>query len=163
MSPRLARRIAVPAAALLVSLLATGCGGIDASAAPEDATTEDFCLTWVRQVTTLVAKVQAEVTAERRLPAGEEIADVFHAWAEEMRDVGTPSGMSDEARQGFEDALESTADLGADDFDPEDYEEDVDLVEEWASLSSEEFHTSRAFSTYLQDTCSPLYRERGLL
>ena len=79
MSPHLARRVAVPAAALLLSVLATGCGGIDASAAPKDATTEDFCLTWVRQVTTLVAKMQAEVTQERRMPSGEEVAGVFHA------------------------------------------------------------------------------------
>ncbi|WP_374454606.1 hypothetical protein [Nocardioides sp.] len=158
------RRLAVPAAALVLSLLATGCGGgIDASAAPEDATTDDFCLTWVRQVTTLVAKVQADVTQERQLPTGEEVADVFHAWAEEMKGVGTPSGMSDEARTGFKEALEQTADLDADDFDPEDYADDVDLVAEWASLSSEEFHTTRALSTYIQDTCSSLYRERGLL
>lgn len=143
----------------LTALLATACGGVDASAAPTDASEVDFCMTWVKQVTDAATFMLERVQAGQA-PTGEDVATLTNDWVAEMVVVGTPSGMPGEARAWFESALEE--DVDSDDLDPADYA-DYDPVAEWDELSGEEFTQARALNTYIQDTCNPLYRERGLL
>lgn len=79
------------ASLLLVAGTAVGCGG-----APTDASKKDFC----EQVT----------------KAGEmESADDAKDWGKEMEDVGTPKGISDDARDGFEIVVDAAKDAEEED------------------------------------------------
>lgn len=83
-------------AALLVVVLAAGCGGVDA---PTDATGEDFCGVWDQL---------ADAST------GEDLR-VFGATLEQ---VGTPAEIPSDAREGFEVVVRTVADLDPeDDFD----------------------------------------------
>ncbi|CUR62203.1 exported hypothetical protein [metagenome] len=143
----------------LTAVLASGCGGVDSSGAPKTATEVDFCMTWVKQGTDAQAFLERKIR-DRAMPTAEEIASLSNDWIAEMVAVGTPSDMPDEARAWFEAALDEEVD--ADDVDPADYE-DYDPASEWDELSGEEFTQARALNTYIQDTCTALWRERGLL
>ena len=109
-----------------------------------------------------IPKLVAEIGHQQRsLPTGEELAGGRHNdWIDEIAAVGTPEGISKEARRGFENWIES--DIDPEDVDPDEFA-DFDAAKEWDDLSSEDYHAARAYNTYLADTCSASSRDRGLL
>ena len=120
---------------LLVAGTATGCGddggggGGGAGGAPEDASVEDFCKPFTDAENDEDAKV----------------ADV----ADDLKDVGTPKDIPDDARQGFEFLIENAEDL---DKNSEDLDDEQAFKDKYGD---DEFKQIEAFITYLATTCAP--------
>jgi hypothetical protein len=98
-------RAAVSALALLLGVVLAGCGG---GGAPTDASEKDFCA------------AQADLFADIDLsgdPSNDEVAASLHHWADEVEEVGTPKGISDDARSGFEEVVDLARAVDAEDFD----------------------------------------------
>jgi hypothetical protein len=126
------------ASLVLVGGAAVGCGS---GGAPTDATEEEFCDGFSSLFTDMAELADADDA---------EIVRGIKDWAATMEEIGTPEGISDEEREGFERSLQLISDLD-EDASPEDFEK---LDEE---LSEEEQDAVDAFDTYTTDTCgSPL-------
>jgi hypothetical protein len=125
--------------ALVASL--TACGGSDGgsgSAAPDDASTDDFC----GGFNGLFEKVLAQATS------GDSSAMIaaLKDWAGDMEDIGTPSDMPDDARHGFELFVEQAKDL----------DEDAtlaDLEKLGEDFSEEDQADGEAFSAWTEANC----------
>jgi hypothetical protein len=104
---------------LVVAGVTAACG------APSDASTGDFC--------EAVDKVSHNATDY------DEMRDA----AAELNDVGTPDGISDDARDGFE--------ISMDAFDDSEDEKDLEQAQE--DLSSDEKKKVEAFNSYIDKTC----------
>jgi hypothetical protein len=120
----------VAASLLLVGFGATACGG-GADSAPKDASVEDFC-------TALTGF--GESTDNRK------VADV----ADTLKDVGTPEGIPDDARKGFEFIIDNASkidDLGDQISDQQAFED---------AFSAEAATQLLALFTYYGTTCSNL-------
>ncbi len=114
------RRVLVGATLLLVTGMTAACG------APEDASKGDFC------------------DAVDEVVSSASDYDKAKDAAAELGDVGTPDGISDDAREGFE--------LSIDAFDESDDEKDLEKAQE--DLSSDEKKKVQAFGAYVDKTCS---------
>lgn len=123
---------------LLLGAALTGCGGADASAAPQDATRADFCDAYASQVETL-ATLDPQKDADRAV-AG------LQDWAEQGRDVGTPKDMPADARRGFETIVEEISAL-----DPDATARDLERIGEDVGRRAE--RDLAAFGEYAVATC----------
>ena len=117
------------ASLLLVAGTATACGGDggDAGGAPEDASVEEFC------------KPFTDAADDAK------VGDV----ADELRDVGTPEDIPDDARKGFEFLIENAEDLDKNQETLDDEEAFKD------KYGDDEFAQIEAFIEYLGKTCVP--------
>ena len=125
------------ASLVLVAGTAAGCGG----GAPSDASTGDFC-----GAITKIGEASAGAVGEE--PTEEQIKAVKEAFAD-FEDVGTPEGIPDDAREGFELIVESVADVD-DDASAEDLEKAGD------DFSGDDEKKAEAFNDYVGETCSDL-------
>lgn len=107
---------------LLVLVLAAGCGG---AAAPTDAAVGDFCAVW-----------------DRLADAG--TGEDLRAFGAGLEQVGTPRGIPDDAREGFEVVLRTVGDL-----DPDDDLDDIASE----GLSEADLDDAREFLGYGRRTC----------
>ena len=103
--------------------------GDDGGGAPEEASVEEFCKPFT--------DAQADADAK--------VADV----ADELKEVGTPKDIPDDARKGFEFLIDNAEDLdkNSDDLDDEEAFKD--------KYGDEEFAQIEAFIEYLAKTCVP--------
>jgi hypothetical protein len=108
------------ASLLLVAGTAVGCGG-----APTDASKKDFC-----EQATKMGSVES--------------ADDAQDWGKEMEDVGTPEGISDDARDGFEVIVDAAKDAEEDDGKMKD-----------PDLSKDDEKKVEAYGEYVGKECSP--------
>ena len=132
------------AALVLVGGSAVSCGGGGAGAdAPTDASESEFCDAY----TSLFSDLGDLAGAGGEAPPEDEMLKSFQDWAQKMEDVGTPEGISDDARQGFELTIEEVNDLEAEDLDQ------ASLDDLSSDASDEEKEQAEAFNTYLTDTC----------
>jgi len=131
-------RIQLPAVvgALLVALSLSACGG-----APTDASKTEFCA---------AAANRSWVDDLGSDPDGEAIVDGLQKWGDELTEVGTPEGISDDARKGFEITVDYLGDLDPDDF--EDLDDVGSLVDD---LSDDEQEKVDAFNEYVTESCVP--------
>ena len=160
---RVMARLQIGAGAIALSAFAAGCGGLEADGAPTAATDQEFCLTYAQLASDLAATYrQALGATEAAIPGGDEVAEVMHQWSADMVAVGTPDSISSEARTGFELWVEQAADIDGGDLDPATLD-GMDPSEALDDMSTEDFNRVRAFNTFVADTCSHLYRERGIL
>lgn len=128
---------ALPLGAAVVLALALGaCGG-----APTEASKTEFCA---------AAADQSWADDLGSDPDGDAIADAFHEWGDELNDVGTPEGIPDDAREGFEITVDYLRHVEGDDFD------DLDAVGPADDeLSDEEEEKVTSFDEYVNATCQP--------
>lgn len=129
------------ALAVLVLTLAAGlsaCGG----GGPGDATEQEFC--------DAQGSLFSGLGDSDAMPSEEELAGAFQDWGEELESVGTPEGMPEDARAGFEAMVEQVKGVDARDFSGEDLGGELDQL---AEDSSEE---ARALTEYVSKTCSGL-------
>ena len=122
-------RIALAAAGLvLVGGMTTACGG--AGSAPDDASDKDFC------------------KALKGVPTGEDSSqEDLDKWVSTLKDTGTPKGISDDERKGFEVLVDALDDVDVDDVkDNSDFE---DLVKDSGDLKN-----ATKFSAYYEKTCT---------
>src|ERR687897_1054781 len=104
-------RLTVTSAALLVGAVTTACGG-GGGGAPSDASEKDFCAAQ----SSLVENLLPDDMADPEMPSNEDMAKAVQDWGAEIEEVGTPEGISDDARAGFEAVVEQADDIDASDF-----------------------------------------------
>lgn len=103
------RAVLASLAGLALAASMTACGGSEGgsgSSAPDNASTSDFC----DGFNGLFEKVLAEGASDDSSAMISALKD----WAGEMEDIGTPSDMSDDARNGFELFIDQAKDLDED-------------------------------------------------
>ena len=132
------------ASLVLIGGSAVACGG----GAPADASKGDFCNTQ------LSIMDDVDMTDPQNEPDEKELASAIQSWGERMEKVGTPKGISDDARAGFEQIVDQAKDIDADDLDKDDLSK---LDEE---LSGDEKKNGEAFSTYVSETCADMIQDQ---
>jgi hypothetical protein len=143
-------RLALTSAVLVLGALTSACGGGDGGSggasgggAPTDATKDEFCSTQ----TGLFKELMGDMT---EMPTNEQMATAVKDWAKKLEDVGTPEGISDDARAGFEDLIEQARDIDAADFSIDKLDE---LAKGGEGASKEVQKQATAFADYLTETC----------
>jgi len=121
----------VLAGLVLVGGLATACGG-GGSDAPDDASKDDFCEAF-----------EAAPTDEK--PSQDDVDE----WVDAMKDAGTPDGISEDERHGFEVLVDAVDDADVDDL--EDTSSFEDVVEDKDDRKDVE-----KFFAYYAKTCADL-------
>ncbi|NYE36261.1 hypothetical protein F4692_001365 [Nocardioides cavernae] len=135
-------RLTLSSTVLLVGAVTSACGG--GGGAPTDASEDSFCKAANSLFTDLVPQDATE------MPSEADMAKAVTDWGSKMEEVGTPEGISDDARAGFETVVDQAKDIDADDFSMENLEE---LQAGGEEASAEEKKQAEAFGTYLTDTC----------
>jgi hypothetical protein len=133
-------RLSAAAGLVLLAGLLAGCGGEGGDggeAAPDDATQEEFCEAYAGLFSSFGEMDPGDTSAGIR---------AFQDWSEEMRDVGTPEDIPEDARRGFEVMLDSI-----DDIDPDATEEELNQLGE--DLSQGEQDSGTAFVTWATQEC----------
>jgi hypothetical protein len=147
------RLAAAGSTAALLAFSLTACGGdasTDASqksSAPTDASTDDFCEAF-NSSTDVFADIDPE--GEPSEQAGEAV-DAFKEYADKLEKVGTPDGISDDEREGFEIIVEELGDL--DEGEVEKYLEDPS-GEDIAQVSEDDEKKVDAFTAYAGEECA---------
>ncbi|MDN4172095.1 hypothetical protein QWY28_03995 [Nocardioides sp. SOB77] len=137
------RRAAATSSLLLLAPFAAACGGDDeASSAPQDASTEDFCEAYSSIFDSLLA-APSEGSQEEQEQAA---VDALKEWTEQMREVGTPEDLPDDARDGFELVLDEASDI-EDVSDLQDLDDNQDY-------SESEQEASQALNTWIAENCA---------
>jgi hypothetical protein len=135
------RYTAASSAAVLLALSLSACGG-----APTDASTKAFCEAF-NSSTDVFADIDPE--GEPSEQAGKAV-DAFKEYADKLEEVGTPEGISDEEREGFELIVDELGDL--DEGEVEKYLEDPS-GEDIAQVSEDDQKKVDAFTTYAGEEC----------
>ncbi|MBC2932226.1 hypothetical protein [Nocardioides sp. zg-1228] len=129
------------AAVLLAATSACGAGE-----PPTDADEDRFCDT----ADSLMSGLLPEDPTDSELPRDEDMARAVRDWGARMEEVGTPAGIPDEARKGFEAVVEQAKGMDASDFSLETLRE----LEGGGADSSEQVQAQTdAFGDYLAETC----------
>lgn len=136
-------RLALTSTVLLVGVATSACGGGGALA---DASEKDFCDTQ----SSLFDDLLPEDMANPELPSNEEMARAVKDWGRELEEIGTPDGISDDARAGFEQLVEQAREIDATDFTIDQLEE---LEQGGADASEAAQREAEAFADYLTKTC----------
>ncbi len=137
------RRLASIGAAAALGLSLSACSGSPGTSAPSDASEDDFCEAY--------SSLQERVFEDLDLGATEEeqaqkVADAVRAWAEDLAAAGTPEGIPDEAREGYEVFVDAVQDL------PDDVTT-ADLDDLERDLSEDEQAAAEDFTSYAEDLC----------
>ena len=134
------RIVGAGSAAVLLAFSLTACGG-----APTDASKEDFCDAF-NSAEEIFADIDSE--AEAKDQAGD-VTDAYKEFADKLEEVGTPDGISDDAREGFEIFVEELGDLDEDDVEKflEDPEKDI------AEVSKDDEKKVNEFTEYAGKEC----------
>jgi len=119
------RRVAAVSAPVLLALSLTACGG-GGSGAPDDASAEDFCATFLEIST---------------VEDGADIKD----FGEKLEEVGTPEDINEDERAGFEVFVEALSEV--------DDDASIDDIEE-PDISEEDDANGDAFLEYASTTCA---------
>lgn len=127
---------------VLLAGLVTACGGggeagAGGEGAPGDASRQEFCEAY--------AGLFADFGAIDPDDTGAGI-EAFQAWADDMRQVGTPEDIPEDARRGFTVVLDSISEI-----DPDATEEELAALGE--DLSQGDQDSGQAFVEYATETC----------
>lgn len=129
-------------AAVLLAFSLTACGG---SGAPSDASTDDFCEAFNGQV-----EAFSDIDPESsEADQAEAIVDGLQKWSDDLEEVGTPEGISDDAREGFEITVKEIGDLDADDVEKSLKDGNSDFAE----ISKDDEKKAEAFNKYASEEC----------
>lgn len=134
------RRVAAVSVPLLLAVSLSACGsdggGSDAPAAPDNASTDTFCQTYL------------DASESLNTDDTDEAVDAAHQLADQLAETGTPEDMSDAERNGFEKFVEFLG--GVDSGDVDDLEgQDV------ADVFGDDAGDVEAFLTYIGSSCVP--------
>ncbi|WP_436701047.1 hypothetical protein [Nocardioides sp. BYT-33-1] len=135
------RPLAAAGAAVLLGLTLTACGG---SSYPSDASEEKFC-GGVEDVITATTSVAGDE------PTEDEWKDLQKAYGE-FGDIGTPDGIGDTERNGFEVLIDTITDLDYDEAKKSFGDEDGD--DSIPGVSKDDEKDAEAFFEYAQKTCA---------
>ena len=155
---KLKRALATGAAVVIAGFSLTACGdddgggnggsgnGSDAGDAPDGATTEEFCGVWTD-----------DSLGGSEGDSPDEQADAAHEAADKLAEVGTPEGMDESARNGFEVFVEFLSKVDGDDIESFTNANpgDPDAFAESLGIDKEEGENVIAFITYSAQECVP--------
>src|SRR5690349_5488407 len=110
-------RLTLTSAVLLVGTVTSACGG--GGGAPSDASKDGFC----EAANSLMSDLMPADTTTPELPSDEDMAKAVKDWGSRMEEVGTPEGISDDARKGFESVVDQAKEIDAEDFSMDNLEE----------------------------------------
>ena len=122
-----------------LALVAGATAGCGASGPPTDASEKDFCGVF-EDFYAEMGEMGADASTSDGIKALKKVA-------EELKEVGTPEDISDDAREGFELTIEAIESIEDDATE----EEIGKLLEE--DFSKEEQEKADAFDEYLEKTC----------
>lgn len=128
-------RHATVGATVLLGLSLSACGG-----PPDDASVADFCA---------AVDDKSWASGLDEGSSGEEIVDALGEWGDQLEETGTPDGIPDDAREGFEITIDTLHDLDADDFDSAD-----DIGDVTGELSQDEQDKVDALNAYKTEKCA---------
>ncbi len=153
---KLKRAIATGAALAVAGFGLTACGGdgdgggdtsaSDVADSPDDATLEDFCAVW-----------NDDSIGGGADDSADEQAEAAHEAADKLAEVGSPEGMEESARNGYEVFLEFLSDV--DGTDIEKFAEttpDPDAFAEALGIDKDDADDVIAFITYASQQCLEL-------
>ena len=126
----------VVASLVLVAGGAVGCGGDSGGSSDKTASKDDFCGAFQKFYEDLTAVGEDE----------KNLGKVLKDAAKRIRDVGTPKGIPDDAKEGLEITLDAIDDL------PDDASAD-DISQLDSKFSDEDKKKTDAFTSYLDKTC----------
>ena len=135
------RYVGAGSAAVLLAFSLSACGG-----APTDASTKDFCEAY-NSSADVFGDIDQEASPKEQAEA---FADGAKEYADKLEEVGTPEGISDEAREGFEIQVEELGDLDADDIAKAIEDSDPELVK----VSKDDEEKANAFDEYASKECA---------
>lgn len=138
---RFKRPAAAAGAAALLAFSLSACGGSDAADAPDSASKDEFCDGWNAVFEPLAEAGSGDPTEEQ--------FDEFKEGVEGLTDIGTPEGISDEAREGFEIFVDAVADAEFSDFD----EAEGDNL---PGVSEDDSAKAQAFVEYAVTECTEI-------
>ncbi|MBB6627854.1 hypothetical protein H5V45_11050 [Nocardioides sp. KIGAM211] len=119
----------------LVAGTTAGCGG----GAPEDASVKDFCANF--------AAIEKDFTQLGEDAKDADIVKALKKAGDKIEETGTPKGISEDARKGFELTIKLIKDL------PDDASEE-EITKLTDDLSKDEKAQEKAFNDYQTKTCS---------
>ena len=128
----------IAASLVLVAGTTVGCGDNSGDAAKADTSEKDFCANF--------KAVSKDLSGLGANPKDSEIVKAVKDAGKKIEDTGTPKGISDDARKGFE--IETKL---IDDLDSSATEEDLSKMD--SQLSATEKKQVQAFDKYVSDTC----------
>ncbi len=148
------RAIATGAAIVVAGFPLTACGGdgdgggegkgaSDVANSPDDASLEDFCAVW-----------NDDSIGGGADDSADEQADAAHEAADKLAEVGSPEGMEESARNGYEVFLEFLSDV--DGTDIEKFAEttpDPDAFAEALGIDKDDADDVISFITYASQQC----------
>jgi hypothetical protein len=138
------RYVGAGSAAVLLAFSLTACGD-DGSDAPDNASKEKFCDAYSGQLDAF-SDIDPESSESEQAKA---LVDGLKKWADELEKVGTPDGISDEEREGFEITIKELGDLDADDVEKAIKDGDSDFAE----VSKDDEKKANAFNDYATKEC----------
>ncbi len=130
------QRTASLGAAGVLALALGGCGG-----PPSDASKTEFCAATTDRSWADDLGTDAD---------GDDISDALREWGDELDDIGTPEGISGDAREGFEYTVDYLRHV-----DPDDFDDLGDAAPANDDLSDDEQERVTAFNEYVAETCQP--------
>lgn len=140
------RPMAAAGAAVLLSLSLSACGGY-----PTDASKKDFCAALGD-----IAEVSSSIEGDE--PTEKEWERIQGSY-EDLGDVGTPDGIGEDERNGFEVIVDAITDLDYDEakksFGEEDGSDDI------PGVSKDEEKDAEKFFTYAGTTCADELSDSG--
>jgi len=128
----------IAASLVLVAGTTVGCGDKSGSDAKADTSEKDFCANF--------QAVSKDLSALGANAKDSEIVKAVKDAGKKIEETGTPKGISDDARKGFE--IETKL---IDDLDSNATKEDLSKMD--SKLSATETKQVKAFDTYVSDTC----------
>ena len=133
-------------AAILLAFSLTACGGGGGgSDAPDDASKDKFCEAYGGQLDAF-SEIDPESSEADQAKA---LVDGLKKWADDLEEVGTPDGISEEEREGFEITIEELGDLDADEVEKAIKDGDSDFAE----VSKDDEEKANAFNEYATKEC----------
>lgn len=128
------------ASTVIVAAGLTACGGdgADGDSAPKDASEKEFCAAFQKF---------SDATSDTDTSDTEAVIKKAKEAVSDLADIGTPKGMPDDARDGYELFIDKVSDI-----DDDASEDDVAAIGD--DLSDDEQKELTAFITYTSTTCT---------
>ncbi len=141
----LARRLSALTVPALLAVSLTACGG-GSSGAPEDASKDDFCEAYL--ATPDLGDSFGDASAQEQAAT---LTDALETYIDDLKDVGTPEDIPDEARGGFEVSIDAAEDIDEDKLAQAFEDEDDDYLD--TMITGDDKKKSDAFDEWARDYC----------
>ncbi len=141
----LKRRVAAVGAPLLLAVSLTACGG-GGSSAPDDTSKADFCKAYNDEG--VLDGLDPEAKPEDQ---AKDLTAALKDYYKNLEDVGTPKDIPDDAREGFEIAVNAIDDIDEDKIQKAIEDQDADALD--SEISKDDQDKAQKFDDWASDYC----------